>query len=748
MSEAARLRLELTGAVQGVGFRPFVYRLAREAGLAGFVRNTGDGVCIEVEGAARSVDQFLDRLDAETPPHAVIDMRRSAMLTPQGARGFSVLASTAPCVGAAVVMADFATCPDCLGEIWDPANRRHRYPFTTCTQCGPRYSVIEALPYDRARTTMRDFPLCGACRAEYHDPTSRRFHAESIACPQCGPRVALWDAGGTVTATRDAALRDAATALRDGRILALKGLGGFQLMADAGNAAAIERLRHHKQRPRKPFAVMVPSLAAAEALAPIDVVERDLLRSAEAPIVLVRQHAAAGLDPNVAISTPCLGLMLPSTPLHHLLLHAVGGPVIATSGNRGDEPIVTDEAEALHILAGIADLFLIHDRPILHAVDDSVVRVMAGQPVVLRRARGYAPLPIRHAPIERPILALGGHQKAAVAVGGRGQLFLGPHIGDLTTAATRDAFARAADTLPRLHGITPTIVGCDRHPDYHTTHNAAERGLPVISIPHHLAHVLAAMVDNGLEGPVLGVAWDGTGYGDDGTIWGGEFLTVGSGRYRRVGHLLPFRLPGGEAAVREPRRAALGMVHALDTTGRPDAAFTPAERTVLCRMLARGVNAPWTSSAGRLFDAVASLLNLCQVSSFEGEAALMVEAAADRATTLAPLPGCILDAQGRLDWRPMIAALAASDAPPEPLAAALHDRLAEAIVAMACRNGLPQVVLTGGCFQNARLTERCVALLRAAGFSPFWHRIIPPNDGGLAAGQIAFAARPLIEEPA
>jgi hydrogenase maturation protein HypF len=759
-ARVTRLRLDMTGAIQGVGFRPFVHRLASTERLGGFVRNTGDGVSIEVEGTTPDLERFLIRLDKEMPPRAVVFERRGTPLPPLGDQSFVVAPSTLGGTATAVVMADLATCPDCLREVLNPADRRHLYAFTSCMHCGPRYSIIEALPYDRARTTMRHFPLCEACEAEYSDPGCRRFHAEPIACPDCGPTLMLWNNSGTEMGTGHAALLEASAALRRGMIVALKGLGGFQLLVDAGNEAAVSRLRRRKRRLRKPFALMVPSLEAAQGLAHVSVIERGLLVSPEAPIVLLRARSYnPGIAPAVAPDNPLVGIMLPYTPMHHLLLRELAGPLVVTSGNLGDEPIVADETDALEHLAGIADCFLVHDRPIRRPVDDSVVRVMAGQAVVLRRARGYAPLPIRRESVTSPVLALGGQQKNAVAMGFAGQVFLGPHIGDLSAARTRAAFASMAEELPALHGIAPAIVACDTHPDYHSTNFALETGLPVAHVPHHLAHVLSCMVDNGLDGPVLGVAWDGTGDGRDGTIWGGEFLMVDTERFRRVAYLRPFRLPGGDAAVREPRRAAFGLLHALhgddalsNTELAPVAAFTAPERDVLATMMRRGVNAPFTSSVGRLFDAAAALLGLCQLNSFEGEAAMAVEFAAGRAREIASLPPFIVrGTTGPLvvDWIPPLAALIHErkrGAAPEPLAAALHDGLSEAIVAIARRVGRRRVVLTGGCFQNARLTERTIDLLSAAGFAPYFHHHIPPNDGGLAAGQAVFASRPLIEE--
>jgi hydrogenase maturation protein HypF len=760
--QVKRLRLDVTGIVQGVGFRPFVYRLASAEKLHGFVCNTGDGVSIEIEGTATALERFLMRLDCEIPPHAAVHERRMSWLRPQAQEGFVIGQSTKAGTYAAAVVPDIATCTYCLREVLDPEDRRYLYPFTTCAQCGPRYSIIEAQPYDRERTTMRHFHMCPACQAEYTDPTCRRFHAEAIACPECGPQLALWDNTGRTVAIRHSALPESAAALRRGMIVALKGLGGFQLMVDARNDDAVRRLRAHKRRLSKPFALMFPSLEALEEAARVGELEHHLLTSSGAPIVLLRARSGqTALAQSVAPDMPCLGAMLPYTPLHHLLLRELASPVVATSGNRGDEPIIADENEALEQLAGIADCFLVHDRPIHRPIDDSVVRVIAGQEVVLRHARGYAPTPFKQRKVSTPILALGGQQKVAIAAGCAGKYVLGPHIGDLTTAAARIRFARMAADFPKLHGIAPQIAACDRHPDYHSTQIASRFGLEVQQVPHHVAHVLACMLDNGLEGPVLGVAWDGTGYGGDGTVWGGEFLTIERGRYCRVAHLRCFRLPGGEAAVREPRRAALGLLYDLYGEGalamtalRPVAAFTPPERAVLATMLNRGINVPLASSAGRLFDAVAALLGFCQVGSFEGQAAMAVEFAADRATSTVSLPPAVVrENVGAfvVDWRPLLAALIKryiDGAAPEPLAAALHDGLVEAVVEVARSIGVQRVVLTGGCFQNAHLTERAVHRLRSAGFEPYWHHRIPPNDGGLAIGQIAFAAHPLIEESA
>ncbi|WP_208456496.1 MULTISPECIES: carbamoyltransferase HypF [unclassified Burkholderia] len=759
-----RLRVTVTGEVQGVGFRPFVYRLAASEGLAGFVRNTGDGVLLEVEGSRVALARFVERLDTEAAGPMHIRERQICEIALQGGNVFQIAPSTREAGHLPVILPDLAVCADCLAEMADPDNRRYRYPFTTCMHCGPRFSIIEGVPYDRARTTMRQFAMCAACRAEYDDSGSRRFHAETNACPRCGPGLMLWDADGRGRATGQQALREAANALRRGEIVAMKGLGGFQLLVDARDEPAVRRLRMRKNRPTKPLAIMAPSGVAVMALADTDAVEQRLLSCAAAPIVLLRSHAHAGLvAPNVAPGNAWLGVMLPYTPLHHLLMGELGFPIVATSGNRGREPIVASEHEALERLGGLADCFLVHDRPIAHPIDDSVVRVIAGESVVLRHARGYAPLDLALSDPEGSdaagCIALGGHGKSAVAVSSAGRVVLGPYIGDLDASAVREAFARSVDAMTALYGVAPGTAACDMHPDYHSTRFAERDPTRVLHVPHHVAHVLAGMVDNGLDEPVLGVAWDGSGVDGDGTVWGGEFLAIDHRRYRRVAHLQPFRLLGGDAAAREPNRSALGALHAIYggaalsmTSLRPVAAFAARERQLFAAMLGQGVHSPWTSSAGRLFDAAAAIVGLCAQSSFEGEAAIALEGAAMRAARAHPLDAPVLREEGGAwiaDWRPMFASLTEATGecvPAEALARAFHDAFACLVVAVARRIGIRCVLLTGGCFQNAVLAGTTLSQLRAEGFDARCHCRVPPNDGGLAVGQAAFAARRLIEE--
>lgn len=748
-----RLRVTLHGAVQGVGFRPFVYRLAHELGLGGFVRNVSQGVCLEVEGTAAAVQHFLQRLRTDTPPQAAIHTLETVALAACGDTAFVLQPSVADGVKTAVILPDLATCDACRREIFDPQDRRYAYPFTNCTNCGPRFSILIALPYDRRNTTMQGFAMCARCQAEYHDPHDRRFHAQPNACPVCGPQVALWAADGTVLATRQAALTATAEAIRQGAIVALKGLGGFHLLVDAGNAAAVQRLRLRKHRPDKPLALMYPSLAALQEHCQVTAPAARLLRAAAAPIVLLRHHTPA-CAAAVAPHNPYLGVMLPYTPLHHLLLHELGRPLVVTSGNQAEEPLCLEAEEALQRLGGIADLFCVHNRPIARPVDDSLVHLVLGRPQILRRARGYAPLPIHVSDTALPaILAVGGHLKNTIALAVGGNVCLSQHLGDLGTVPAFTAFGEAVMTLPRLYEATPTQIACDAHPDYLSRRGADLWPGARTLVQHHYAHVLSCMAEHALQAPVLGVAWDGTGYGLDGSIWGGEFLHITADTFQRVAHMRPFPLPGGDKAGTEPRRAALGLLYAAfgeavaDMTALPPVgAFTAPERRVLHTMLQRGVQTPLTSSVGRLFDAVAALLGLHQRITFEGQAAMAVEFAVAGCRTEATYP---FDIQAtpdaaRIDWQPLLQALLADcrrQVHISHIAAAFHNTLAEIIVAVARRLSCPQVVLTGGCFQNRTLTERAVQRLRAEGFCPFWHQRVPPNDGGLALGQVMAVVR-------
>jgi hydrogenase maturation protein HypF len=773
----SRLKVVVRGAVQGVGFRPFVYRLANELGLPGWVSNSAQGVFIEVEGQKRTLDDFLLRLGREKPPRSFIQSLESSFLDPIGFASFEIRVSEGAGAKTALVLPDIGTCPDCLKEIFDPDDRRYLYPFTNCTNCGPRYSIIEALPYDRSNTSMKKFEMCPACRREYEDPLNRRFHAQPNACPICGPHVELWNEQGDLLLRDYAAIVGAAEALRSGKIVALKGLGGFQLLVDARDEEAVARLRRRKHREEKPFALMFSSLAQVQEVCGVSELEKRLLVSPESPIVLLQKQSSTDnrrstIASSVAPNNPCLGAMLPYTPLHHVLMREIGFPVVATSGNISDEPICTDEHEAAERLRGIPDLFLVHDRPIVRHVDDSIVRVIRGRELVLRRARGYAPLPIQlKLPMDSPVLAVGAHLKNTVAITAGGNAFISQHIGDLETQQSLEAFRKVTKDLQLLYDSKPTLVACDLHPDYVSSRDARSLGTEVLEVQHHYAHVLACMAENELDDDVLGVSWDGTGFGPDGTVWGGEFLVVRRGPIERVATFRRFPLPGGEQAIKEPRRSALGLLfeafgeNALNGGAATRGAFSPSELGILLRLLDKKLNCPLTSSVGRIFDAVASILGLRQKVTFEGQAAMELEFAIagessdeayDVTVTREPVTGngspeAERQASSRLqpslfivDWSPAIKGILEDldRAVPAPLIALkFHNMLAEVVLQVARRIELKHVVLSGGCFQNKYLTERVIQLLGSSGFRPYWHQRVPPNDGGISLGQVFAAAR-------
>jgi hydrogenase maturation protein HypF len=893
---ATRLKIAVRGAVQGVGFRPFIFRLASQWKLVGWVNNSPQGVFIEVEGPCAALEKFLLRLEAEKPPRSFIQSLEASWLDPVGYAGFEIRESETGGDRTALILPDIATCPDCLREIFDPKNRRYRYPFTNCTHCGPRFSIIESLPYDRANTSMQAFTMCPQCQAEYGDPANRRFHAQPNACPVCGPHLELWRSGAGQNAANFSfkedqpcsaersyeALCAAAKAIRDGKIVAVKGLGGFHLMADARNDKAVRLLRQRKHREEKPFALMFPSLAAVKAVCEVSPLEERLLRSPESPIVLLRKlvrpdpdplpqeresrtpslprQSTTAVDPSslecvgtedgcslspgervrvradvgqnlppvavsVAPNNPCLGAMLPYTPLHHLLLAELGFPVVATSGNLSDEPICTDEREALQRLGDIADVFLVHDRPIVRHVDDSIARLMLDRELVLRRARGYAPLPIQIDTVlpsfghpltagrgegreKGIVLAVGAHLKNAVALAVGGNVFISQHIGDLETEQANTAFRRVIADFEKLYEAQPQVVAADLHPDYLSTKFAREivaqasspagssgvpaagsspaargrsanppaGGLRYLGVQHHVAHVLSCMAENELSPPALGVSWDGTGYGLDGTIWGGEFFIVTDKTAERMAHFRPFQLPGGDQAVKEPRRVALGLLYEVFGDAvferkdlAPVAAFSNIELSALKTMLAKKLNSPVTSSMGRLFDAVASLTGLRQTMRFEGQAAMELEFALDGIETDEAYDLPIANGEVRtaargdarptgvpdsalrtpnsplvLDWLPMVEAILGdvnAGLSIGKISARFHNALVEAIVAVARQAGQNRIVLSGGCFQNRYLTGRAVRRLQAEGFRPYWHQRVPPNDGGIALGQVIAAFR-------
>ncbi|HEV3273098.1 MAG TPA: carbamoyltransferase HypF [Candidatus Methylacidiphilales bacterium] len=751
-----RARAIVRGVVQDVGFRSFIYRLAQELNLAGWVLNSVQGMIIEVEGAGAALRQFLTRLERERPPRTIIQSLEFSFLDAAGYKDFIIRTNEETDAKPALILPDIAACPHCLLEIFQSGNRRYRYPFTNCTSCGPRFTIIEELPYDRPSTSMKEFAMCAQCEREYRDPADRRFQAQPNACPSCGPHLELWDTGGNVLARHDDAIHLAMEDVRAGKIVALKGLGGFQLIADARDESAVKRLRERKRHSEKPFALMYPSLDLAREHCRISELEERLLLSPEAPIVLL-QRWSPPLAPSIAPGNPNLGVMLPSTPLHHLFLRGLGFPVVATSGNLGEEPICTDEYEALKRLDGIADSFLVHDRPIVRPMDDSVVRVVRGREMVLRRARGYAPLPVHlKTPLPR-VLAVGAHLKNTIALSVGREVFIGQHIGDLETGEAHAAFRAVAADLPRLYEAPPEAVACDLHPDdpssRYAAHRARQMEVPLHPVQHHWAHVLSCMAENEVEFPALGVAWDGAGYGPDGTIWGGEFLLAGERSFERAAHFHHFRLPGGEAAIKQPRRSALGVLHeaggakALDQTDlAPVRDFPEDEFARIRKALVKGSQAPVTSSVGRLFDAVASIAGLRQQSTFEGQAAMELEFAIQPCIGESYSFEIKSTSPSVVDWRPMIGEIVEDvrrGSGAGVISTKFHNALVEIIIAVARHVGQTRVVLTGDCFQNRYLTERSVQRLLEEGFRPYWHQRVPTNDGGIALGQIVAAARNL-----
>jgi hydrogenase maturation protein HypF len=774
-TRAVRRRVLVRGTVQGVGFRPFVHRLATDLALAGFVSNTASGVLIEVEGPPGGVARFCERLATEPPPLATVTGVGVEELPATGADDAFTIRATDRSPGRTLLPPDTATCADCLRELADPADRRHRHPFITCTHCGPRFTIATGMPYDRAVTTMSGFPMCPACAREYGDPADRRFHAQPVACPECGPRLRLVPASGSgLRPARDAdALAAARALLAAGRILAVKGLGGYHLACDAGDARAVDALRARKARGGKPFAVMCADLDTVRRIAVVSAAERAALTGPRRPIVLLRRHTRPGhlrLAPGVCPGSPHLGVMLPYTPVHTLLLGLPGDPagprvLVMTSGNRSGEPIVTDDEEALTRLDGLADAWLAHDRAIASPCDDSLLRVRAdGTEQVLRRSRGYVPRPLRLPLAVRPALAVGGDLKNALCVGEGDQAWLGPHIGDMGDLTTLEAAQRAEGHIRRLSGVTPELVAADRHPGYHSARWARRRAaqLPrrtTVFVQHHHAHIASAMAEHGLDGtaPVIGVAFDGTGYGDDGTVWGGEILLADYAACRRFAHLTPAPLPGGDAGVANPCRLALARLWAAGVPWDADlpcvAACSPGELTALERQLTCGVACVATSSMGRLFDAVSSLLGVCHRAGYEAQAALELEAAATSAHDADTSAYAFGIGSGLCDPAPLLGALVADlrrGTPVPVLAARFHRGVARAVLEICRRarrdTGPAVVALSGGVFANALLEEECTRLLAGDGFAVLRHGEVPPNDGGLSLGQLVVAAHQRQEE--
>jgi hydrogenase maturation protein HypF len=721
------MHVRVEGVVQGVGFRPFVHALARRLSLSGLVGNDVGGVFIEIEGPRPRVGEFLHALRAEAPPLATVEDVRASERAPTGTRGFSIVASPAGGERATLVSADTATCADCLRELFDPADRRFGYPFVNCTNCGPRFTIVRDVPYDRLYTTMAGFAMCAACAAEYHDPADRRFHAQPVCCPACGPRLT------------GIGVADAASLLGAGAILAVKGLGGYHLAVAADHEEAAATLRARKHREDKPFAIMVADVDQARTLCQVDDAEEALLTSRARPIVLLARRATAPVAASVAPGNRHLGVMLPYTPLHHLLLRRTG-PIVLTSGNVSDEPIAYDDTDARDRLAPIADAYLTHDRPIHVRTDDSVVRAFRGRPMPLRRSRGYAPEPLRLAwPAPRPVLACGAELKNTFCLAKGRHAFVSHHIGDLENYPTLRSYTEGIAHFMRLFDVEPAVVAHDLHPEYLSTKYALDLDLPLVGVQHHHAHIASCLADNGVAGPVIGVAFDGTGYGADGTIWGGEFLVADLAGFERVGHLAPVPMPGGVAAIREPWRMAVAYL------GSPPPAGGQHDWEPVAALARRGgVHAPLTSSAGRLFDAVAAVLGVRDRINYEGQAAIELEQRADPAER-----GCYrATVDGGVVTGADLVRAAADDVSrgvdPRLAAARFHNGVVDLVLRVCdhvrAERGLDTVALSGGVFQNLLLLERTVDGLTSRGFTVLTHHRVPPNDGGVSFGQAAVAA--------
>ena len=768
MKPARRVRARVEGTVQGVGFRPFVYRLADELGLDGHVRNDERGVLLEVQGPSESVERFLGLLAAEPPPLALVEGVALEDLAPTPETGFRILDSQRVGEPAAPVSADTATCDDCLAELFDPRDHRHRYPFINCTNCGPRFTIVRGVPYDRPLTTMAGFRMCRRCQGEYDDPANRRFHAQPNACADCGPSARLLDAAGHdavgpgdgVAGAGDA-IAAAAAALRGGRILAVKGIGGFHLACRADDERAVATLRARKHREEKPFAVMAPDLAIAAATARLEPEHERLLLGRERPIVVAPRRHEADVAASVAPRSPDLGVMLPYSPLHHLLLADVETALVMTSGNVSDEPIAYRDEDALARLGSIADLLLLHDRPIETRTDDSVLRTVtldrSPRRLMLRRSRGHVPdsLELRP-PARRPVLACGAELKNAFCLAKGGRAWVGHHVGDLKNWETLESFREGVAHFERLFAVEPEVVAHDLHPDYLSTAYALGReAVEHVGVQHHHAHLAACLAEHGEDRRAVGAIYDGTGYGADGTVWGGEILVGDASGFERAGHLWPVRLPGGDRAVREPWRMACAWL--VEASG-PEVPLPPAldgrveasRWRTIAHLASEGVAAPVTTSAGRLFDAVAALCGLCPEATYEGQAAVELEAAASEADNEAAAYPFELGGNGGLviDARPAILAAAhdaAAGVSPATAAARFHNGLAE-VTARACahcaeRRGIDVAVLSGGVFQNRLLLERTAAALAGAGLEVLVPERLPPNDGGIAYGQAAVVAR-------
>ncbi len=751
-SALARRSLRVAGIVQGVGFRPFVYRLASELELGGFILNDQDGVLIEIEGPVGGLDRFCERLTAEAPPLSRITGIETGDVVPVGEKDFRITPSEAAGDATTLISPDVATCEDCLAEMTDPADRRYRYPFINCTNCGPRFTIVRSIPYDRPFTSMSIFPLCDDCEKEYHDPSNRRFHAQPNACPVCGPALTLTDGDKEIVCSDP--IRATVALLGEGRVVAVRGLGGFHLAVDATNEKAVRQLRFRKGRAQKPFALMARNLETVRRFCRVSPAEEQTLTHHTRPIVLLRKRSADGLAPSVAPDNLYLGFMLPYTPLHHLLLGEDIPVLVMTSGNLAEEPIAIANDEAIRRLKGLADYFLLHNRDIIQRCDDSIVRYSAGRVRLIRRARGYVPQPVEvPVALEQPVLACGGELKNTIALGRNSEVFLSQHIGDLDNPAAYEFFEHCLRHFRQILQIQPRVIAYDQHPEYLSTKWALKQeNLPLVPVQHHHAHLVSVMADNGVSDPTIGIILDGTGYGSDGTIWGGEILVGDAAAFERVAWLQPVAMPGGTAAIRQPWRMALSWL--AETCGENIRSLrlpmfeqvSSAERDMVLKMIERRFNSPLTSSCGRLFDAVSAMLGLCTEINYEAQAAIALEMIAQTDDdTIYDLPYNKIG-KGPLSVIPLVRAVVAEiekGEPVERISGRFHRSLGELLTFAVCfvrqTTGLNRVGLSGGVYQNSVLFEYMIKRLEKENFTVLTHRHVPTNDGGIALGQVVIA---------
>lgn len=747
-----RIQILIQGAVQGVGFRPFIYKLANELNLKGIIANNVNGVVIDVEGNKNTLDEFISRIKSDKPRHSVINSSSFTELQLNGYKDIRIIESESFGEPSAIILPDIAVCNECLTEMFDTENRRYLYPFINCTNCGPRFSIIESLPYDRPNTSMKIFEMCDKCREEYENPLDRRFHAQPIACPDCGPQIQLLNQSGEIIRERKNAITETVELINQGKIVALKGLGGFQLIVNAGDDNAVQKLRQRKHRDEKPFAVMFPSIEMIKQFCDISEKEEQIMNSPESPIVLLKKRSGifnhtSIISEFVSPQNPYLGVMLPYTPLHHLLMKEIGKPVIATSGNISEEPMCIDENEAIERLSGIADYFLIHNRPIVRPVDDSVVRVVKDKLMILRRARGFSPMPlsIRDA-VEENFICVGGHLKNTISLKKGNEVFLSQHIGDLENTEAEKYFRNTISDFKQMYKVKPDNLVHDLHPDYLSTKFCNHQDIKTISVQHHLAHIAACYEENKLDRKCFAVCWDGTGFGSDGTIWGGEFFIYDEYESQHFAQFRQFRLPGGDAAARDTRRSLAGILFEIFGENIPferlNLTQSKNDLTIFIQMLKKNINCFTTSSAGRLFDAVSALLNICQKSTYEGQAAMMLEFIANEKIKSYYNFDLIEKEKLVVDWRPMFEEMFCDfekEFSTFEISAKFHNTLVEIIVSLAKKAAKSNVLLTGGCFQNIFLLERTIERLIEEGFVPHWNKLIPTNDGGISFGQAVFA---------